>query len=311
MDVGTRLEPHALTRLMRPFLLGEPVAAVGGTTRVGRTAHPPVDQLVLSEVPFTLLGGMQAVEQLRDRVHARLGWNPFGGELPEQGSVLVHRREQLLELDGYRTGVADPDRDLVMRLRARVRGRFPTPVPAMPDAVAWTVPLDRLRSVARERSAVHRRRLDELLRSRRAAADAQAGATGKRARVVLAALALAPVMELLGYALLTLALLRGGLDDPFVPLFLLAVPGYALLLSLWAVALEWAGAGTVRSWRDATRLGAFAVAEQLGYRQRMMWARLGATADALLSRPREDATVSGPSPAPADLRSTADQVRVR
>ena len=31
------------------------------------------------------------------------------------------------------------------------------------------------------------------------------------------------------------------------------------------------------AWRQAARLCAFAVAEQLGYRQRILWARLGAT----------------------------------
>jgi hypothetical protein len=115
----------------------------------------------------------------------------------------------------------------------------------------------------------------------------------------------------LGYLLLAAALLRGGVGDPFVALFLLAVPGFALLLSLWAVALEWASAGTIRSWRDAARWCGFAVAEQLGYRQRIMWARLGATAGALLRRPSGDANRLVPSPAAADVHGAADRVRAR
>jgi cellulose synthase/poly-beta-1,6-N-acetylglucosamine synthase-like glycosyltransferase len=311
MDVNTRLEPDALTRLMRPFLLAEPIASVAATTRVGRAVHPPAAQDVVTEVPFGWLGGMQAIEQLRDGVFARLGWNRFGGQLPDRGGVLLHRREQLLELDGYRTGVADPERDLVRRLRARVRGRLTTAVPALPDAVAWTLAPERLSTIARERSAVHRRRIEELLAWRGATHDAAAGTSGKRAAVVLAAFVVAPAMELLGYVLLALALLRGGASQPFVALFLLAVPGYALLLSLWAVAFERAGAGTLRSWREVMRLCVFAVAEQLGYRQRIMWARLGAAVDALLRRPREDRGRIAPSPVPADVRGTADGVRAR
>jgi cellulose synthase/poly-beta-1,6-N-acetylglucosamine synthase-like glycosyltransferase len=311
MDVNTRLDPDALTRLMRPFLLGEAVASVEARTRIGRPAQSGAAQEVVGEVPFGWLGGVQAVERLRDGVYGRLGWNRFGGRLPDRGSVLLHRREQLLELDGFRTGVADAERDLVSRLRARTRGRMTTAVPALPDAVAWTLAPERLRTVVQGRSAVHRRRVEELLAWRGAAADADGGATGKRAALVLAAVALAPAIELLGYVLLVLALLRGGMSHPFVPLFLLAVPGYALLLSLWAVAFERASAGTPRSWRDALRLALFAVAEQLGYRQRIMWARLGATAAALLRRPRDDAGRIAPSLVPPDVRSTADRVRAR
>jgi cellulose synthase/poly-beta-1,6-N-acetylglucosamine synthase-like glycosyltransferase len=310
MDVNTRLEPNALTRLMRPFLLGEPVASVEGTIRVGRPGHSAAAPDLVGEVPLRWLGGMQAVERLRDGVYGRLGWNRFGGRLPDRSSVLLHRREQLLELDGFRGAVADPERDLVSRLRGRVRGQLATAVPALPDAVAWTLPSERLRSAAQERSGVHRRRVEELLRWRGAAGDEGAGTAGKRA-LVLAAVALAPVMELLGYVLLVVALFQGGTSHPFVPLFLLVVPGYALLLSLWAVAFEWASAGTLRSWREVVRLGLFAVAEQLGYRQRMMWARLGATAAALLGRPGEFAILTAPSAVPPDVRSTVDRARAR
>ena len=306
MDVCTRLVPDALRHLMRPFLLAEPVASVAGATRIGRAGHGGGDPAVSAAVPAGSVGGAQAVEQLRDMVFARVGWNRFGGELPDQRGVLVHRREQLLELDGYRAGVADPERDLVRRLRARQRGRSVTDVPALPDAVAWRLPAGRLASAARERAAVHRGRVEELL-TRQPSAD---GVTGRRAAVALAAGALAPVLELVGYVLLAAALVRGGPSDPFVPLFLVAVPGYALLLSLWAVALEWTVGGTVHGWRDAVRLAGFAVAEQLGYRQRIMWARLGATADALLRRPR---AASAPVLVGADagVRGAAGGVQAR
>ncbi|NUR33321.1 MAG: hypothetical protein HOQ30_04860, partial [Gemmatimonadaceae bacterium] len=55
MDVSTHLEPQALTRLMRPFLLGEPVASVAGTTRVGHGAHATAPQEVVAGVPMRLL----------------------------------------------------------------------------------------------------------------------------------------------------------------------------------------------------------------------------------------------------------------
>lgn len=310
MDVRTRLEPDALTRLMRPFLLGEPAASVAGTARVGRVGHGGAEPDVEAELPSDWLGGAQAIEQLREMVFARLGWNRFGGQLPMRGDVQLHRREQLLELDGYRAGVADPERDLVARLRARLRGRLATAMPFLPDAVAWAPAAAPLRAAARIRGGAHRGLVEELS-TRSSAADAERPRPGRRAVVALAAVVVAPVMELLGYLLLALALLRGGPSDPFVPLFLVAVPGYALLLSLWAVALEWESGGTLRSWRDAGRLCAVAVTEQVGYRQRIMWARLGATVDALLGRPRTDAGRRSPSPDAAEAHGAADRVQAR
>jgi hypothetical protein len=126
-------------------------------------------------------------------------------------------------------------------------------------------------------------------------------------RFALAASCLSPIMEALGYLLLIVALARGGWRHPFVAAFLAAVPGYALLLSVWAIAMEQVTGRRLASWGGALRLGAFAVGEQLGYRQWVMWCRLRATASAVGRRGSEPerAPSAGIEPAPASERVRA------
>ena len=83
-------------------------------------------------------------------------------------------------------------------------------------------------------------------------------------------------MELAGYLLLVIVLATRGRSDPFIPLFAVALLAYAMLLTLWAVVLEAASARPFHSWQDVARLSVFAAAEQVGFRQLLLWCRLRA-----------------------------------
>ena len=275
VDAGSRLEPDALSRLMRPFLLGHRLAAVAGAVRVDRR-----------NATSGWLGGVQEVEAIRDNAFARLGLNKLGGPLSTHGGVLLHRRDLLLEIDGYRGGTADPEFDLVVRLRAHLRAqRLADTIPLIPDAVAWTPAPVSARSMGRQRTLARRGELDVLRTRGGTIFSTRHGLARLLAPIHLAAvIVLAPVLELAGYLILAALLVTRGAGDPLVPLFLLAVPGFALLLSLWAIVLE-AGVRPFDSRRDVLRVSAFAVAEQLGFRQWILWNLIRATWSALRGGP--------------------------
>jgi hypothetical protein len=261
MDVGISLRSDALFRLMRPFLLGQRVAAVAATARVA--------------APRTARAGARAVEALRDLVYAGLGWNRLGGQPAVQDGVLMHRRDYLLELDGYRSGPADPELDLLVRLRDHLRAQqLSDVIPSIPDAVAQ-VSLDAGWGRARRRAA-ERGRAETLRRHRASLFARRYGASRRLAPLhQLVATLVAPVLELVAYAVLVLALLTRGPAAPIVVAILLAMPAYSLLLSWWALALE-ASNPTGALARPASRLIGYAIGEQLGYRQAVMWHRLRA-----------------------------------
>ena len=299
LDVGITLLPDALLRLMQPFLLGERVAAVAAGVRVDRGGGAR-----------RWVTGARMLEALRDSTLVRLGWNRLGGQLPARGDVLLHRRDHLLDIDGFRTSAADPELDVAVRLRGHLRAQqLPHDLPAIPDAVAWAPARASARSVAWRHALVQRGRIEELLR-RRAPEMTAAYDLPRLARLTLALTVLAPLMEAVGYLLLIIAVARAGIADPFVSLFLVAVPGYAMLLSVWAVAIERVTGRQLASWRDVGWMCASALAEQLGYRQWVMWHRLRATGRTLLGRRRSEPERAA-SLALADESPTADGAHAR
>ena len=275
VSAGTMLRADALSRLMRPYLVGQHVAAVSAAARIIKEAAHG-DGRTRRAGSATWRGGALAIRTLRDLVYSRLGWNGVGGQLVTDGGVILHRRDHLLAIDGYRRSAKDPALDLVVRLRAYLASqRLADAILTIPDPIASML-TPAVGDLLRRRAAAHDGQLQVLATHRALLFGSQRSIRRLPATMhLLAGATIAPVMELAGYALLARALLDSGLRDPFVPLFLLAVPGFAITLSLWAIVLEAHAHGFTSRWAIA-RLCGHAVSEQLWYRQWVMWSRLGA-----------------------------------
>ena len=84
----------------------------------------------------------------------------------------------------------------------------------------------------------------------------------------------APLLELYGILTLPVALLLGVVNVPFAVLFLALAYGYAILVTLAAMAMEeWAFHRHER-WRDLGTTLLSSVLENIGYRQLTVWWRL-------------------------------------
>src|SRR5207244_6117362 len=103
VDADTLIEPDALLRLTRPFLLGRHIAAVGGTVRVANSCTVEHGRVTDARVPRRFLPGVQVVEYLRAFLFGRLGWNRLGGNLIISGAFGLFRKEDVLDIHGYRT----------------------------------------------------------------------------------------------------------------------------------------------------------------------------------------------------------------
>jgi len=73
VDADTLIEPDALLRLTRPFLLGREIAAVGGTVRVANNCTVTDGRVTDARVPRKWLPGIQDLEYLRAFLFGRLG----------------------------------------------------------------------------------------------------------------------------------------------------------------------------------------------------------------------------------------------
>ena len=303
MRAGTTLRSDALPRLMRPFLVGQHIAAVSAAARIVPVA-PHGEPSALTARSATWMGGVLAIRTLRDGVYSRLGWNGAGGQLVTDGGVILHRRDHLLAIDGYRRSAMDPALDLLMRLRAYLSSqRFADAILAIADPVASVRP-PAAGDLRRRRAATHDGQLQVLATHRALLFGPSRGTRRLPATAhLIAGAILAPLLEFVGYVLLFRALFSGGSWYPFVPLFLLAVPVFALVLSLWTIVLE-AHAGGFASRGEVGRLCGHAVLEQLWYRQWDMWSRLHALWRAIRGRTDSRSGPASPS-APADPADVA------
>ncbi|MDQ3997453.1 MAG: glycosyltransferase family 2 protein, partial [Gemmatimonadota bacterium] len=278
VDADTLIEPDALLRLARPFLLGTRIAAVGGTVRVANACTIVHGRVTEARVDRRWLPGIQTVEYLRAFLFGRLGWNRLGGNLIISGTFGLFRREYLLAIHGYGTGTGSEDMDLVIRLRCYLREHhLPDVITVIPDPVAWAdVPASR-QALGAQHERWQRGLLQTLWTHRRVLFNPRYGSIGFVAYpFLLFGEALAALFEVFGYAALAVGLVLGAVDIHFARLFVCVVFLYGVLISTWAILLEGVTFRRYRQWRDALRLLLYAFAEPVAYRQLMVWYRIKA-----------------------------------
>ena len=278
VDADTLIEPDALLRLTRPFLLGRRVAAVGGTVRVANGCVVKHGQVTDARVPRRLLPGVQVVEYLRAFLFGRLGWNRLGGNLIISGAFGLFRKDHLLAVGGYDATSIVEDLDLVVRLHRYLRSRkVRYEIPFIPDPVAWTEVPESLRVLARQRGRWQRGLVAAMWRYRGMLFNPRYGRVGLIAVPFYTfGEMIAPLVEVFGYVIIVAGLIAGVVNVSFALLFILVAWGYGMLLSLWAVVLEEVSFHRYRRFGDLVRLVLFATLENFGYHQCGVWWRLQA-----------------------------------
>ncbi len=278
VDADTLIEPDALLRLTRPFLLGRRIAAVGGTVRVANSCLVQDGRVTDAKVPRRFLPGVQVVEYLRAFLFGRLGWNRLGGSLIISGAFGLFRKEYLHAIGGYGVTSVVEDLDLVVRLHRYLQTqKIRYEIPFIPDPVAWTEVPESLAVLGRQRERWHRGLIAAMWEYRGMLFNPRYGRVGLIAVPFFTfGEMLAPVVEVAGYVLTGVGLALGLVNLPFAALFLLVAWGYGMLLSIWAVVLEEVSFRRYRRFGDLLRLLLFGVLETFGYRQLTVWWRLQA-----------------------------------
>ncbi|HEV8398600.1 MAG TPA: glycosyltransferase [Gemmatimonadales bacterium] len=278
VDADTLIEPDALLRLTRPFLLGREVAAVGGTVRVANNCTVKDGRVTDARVPRRLLPGIQVVEYLRAFLFGRLGWNRLGGNLIISGAFGLFRKEYVAAIGGYRTTSIVEDLDLVVRLHRHLRGlKVRYEMPFIPDPVAWTEVPESAKILARQRERWHRGLIAATWQYKGMMFNPRYGPVGFLAMPFYTfGEMLAPLIELFGWVVTVGGLATGLVDTSFALLFVLVAWGYGMLLSIWAVVLEEVSFRRYRRFGDLLLLLLYASLENFGYRQRTVWWRLKA-----------------------------------
>jgi cellulose synthase/poly-beta-1,6-N-acetylglucosamine synthase-like glycosyltransferase len=276
MDADTLIEGDGLQRMVRPFLYATDVVATGGTIRVVNGSEVKHGRVTRAKVPTHMLAGIQVVEYLRAFLFGRLGWNRLGGNIIISGAFGLFQREAVVNAGGYLHDTVGEDMELVLRLkRLSYEQGGPGRIAFVPDPVAWTEVPESAKVLGRQRDRWHRGLADVLWRHRGMMFNPRYGVTGVFVfPYYLFMELLAPLIEVIGLAVLVLGLAFGMLDWKFAALFYLTAYGLGTALTAFTLILENISFHRYTTFRDRALLFWWALVENLGYRQVTVYWRL-------------------------------------
>ncbi|HUG38884.1 MAG TPA: glycosyltransferase family 2 protein [Longimicrobiales bacterium] len=269
IDADTLIEPDALLRMVRPFLLDDRTLAAGGTIRVVNGCTVRNGRVTEVHLPRRFVAALQVVEYMRAFLFGRLGWNRLGGNLIISGAFGIFRRDEVIAAGGYLHDTVGEDVELVARLRKTARDLGgPDRVAFIPDPVAWTEVPESLRVLRQQRDRWHRGLADTLWRHRAVTLNPRYGVLGLFVFPYFVFVELiAPVIELVGLAGLCAGLWIGALDARFALLFFLVAYGFGVVLNALTVLLDEMNFQRYDSLPQRLALLGLSLIDSMGYRQ--------------------------------------------
>jgi cellulose synthase/poly-beta-1,6-N-acetylglucosamine synthase-like glycosyltransferase len=276
LDADCVLERNALLRLMRPVIASPlNVVASGGIIRIlngCRVAEGEVSEVAL---PATGLERFQVVEYLRSFLFGRTGWDLLGGTVIVSGAFAVFHRETVIEAGGFSLDTVTEDMDLIIRLHRwavenghRVRTSFTS------DPVCWAECPASLQMLARQRRRWQLGLCQTLWKNSQVLFNPKYGIVGMLSFPFQFYIeGLGAVVEFLGYVLMPFTFALGaGLPELYIAFVSLGLT-YAAFLSVGSVVLEELTHRRYPSLRDLRILLAYALLENFGYRQLLLFYR--------------------------------------
>ena len=287
IDADSIIEDNALLRVVKPFM-EKPVetVAAGGIVRIVNGCEVKegrVTRIALSDRPLPIL---QVVEYLRAFLTGRVGWSSLQSLLIISGAFGIYKKREVIEIGGYTHDTDTEDLELVVRLHEHMRRKKkPYRVVFVPDPVCWTEAPETLRVLARQRNRWHRGLLQTLWLHKRMIFNPRYGRVGLVAFPYFAIFELlGPFIETIGYVAVIVSFLLGMLDVQFFLMFLSVAILYGMFLSIAAILLEEISFRRYPGWIDLTKLLAYAIIENFGYRQVLSAMKVKAFWDAIRRR---------------------------
>ena len=277
VDADSILDPDSLIVVTKPFA-DDPtrVVATGGVIRAANACKVVGGRIVEVNLAKSWIVRIQVIEYLRAFLLGRTGWSRFGAVILISGAFGMFRRDVLVEVGGLDPDSIGEDFELVMRIhRHMIEHRRDYRVQFVAEPVSWTeVPVTAavLRS---QRKRWHRGLWETLWKYRGMLSNPRYGKVGLVALPYYWAFELvAPLLELVGLVLVVLGFALGVVNVSYALMFIAVAYGYAILVTVVAVALEELAFHKYSRWRDLGAILAASVLENLGYRQATAWWRL-------------------------------------
>ena len=227
-------------------------------------------------LPKTAVERFQVVEYLRSFLFGRTGWDLLGGTLIVSGAFAVFHRETVLETGGFQHDTVTEDMDLIVQIHRwavhnnrKIKMRFTS------DPVCWTECPPNLQMLGRQRRRWQLGLGQTLWKNSEMLFNGKFGLVGMASFPFhLYVEALGAPVEFIGYFMVPLALLFGMVPVPLFILFVALSLVYGSFLSVGSVLLEELTYRRYPAFRDLMILLLYAVLENIGYRQVVLWYRV-------------------------------------
>ncbi|MGZ4601210.1 MAG: glycosyltransferase family 2 protein [Oryzihumus sp.] len=277
VDADSLLDPDALLTVAKPFA-DDPIrtVATGGVVRAANGCTVVAGRIVEIRTPRQWLPRVQIVEYLRAFLLGRTGWSRLGALILISGAFGLFRRDVLVEVQGLDTDSIGEDFELVMRIHRHMRrAKRDYRVEFVSEPVSWTEVPANLTVLRSQRRRWHRGLWEVLWKYRGMVLNPRYGRIGMIALPWYWVFELlAPALELAGIILVPLGLALGLVNVRFALLFVLVAYGYAIVVTLAAMAVEELSFHKYPRWRDLGATLLASVAENVGYRQLTAWWRV-------------------------------------
>jgi cellulose synthase/poly-beta-1,6-N-acetylglucosamine synthase-like glycosyltransferase len=271
VDADSLLDPDALLTVSKPFA-DDPlrVIATGGVIRAVNGCKVRAGRVTEVRMPKQWVARIQVVEYLRAFLLGRTGWSKLGALALISGAFGLFRRDIVVAIQGFDPDSMGEDFELVTHMHRHMREKAGTDyrVVFVAEPVSWTEVPSTVGVLGRQRRRWHRGLVQVLWRHRVMLLRPKYGRIGLVALPYYVVFELlAPVLEIAGVVLVPLGLLLGAVDVRFGLLFLAVAYGYAMLVSLAALAVEEFSFHRYGRWRDLGVAVVAVVLENFGYRQ--------------------------------------------
>lgn len=281
IDADCVIEPDGLLHMARPFLVDSRLAASAGVVRPSNGLTVENGTITRRGLPRTLLGLNQEIEYARSFQWARTGLSRLRSMLCISGALLLVKKSVFEAAGGPWPESITDDMEFAIRLNAHIydrrNNRAGHTLAYTPDAVCYTEVPESWRQYASQRNRWQRGTLQSILRHWRMLFNPRYGITGVFGLpFFLIFEALAPLVELLAYAL-AIGLLIAGVAT-WKDVFVFAFLAYAasVFLTLLAVLINESSRWRTASWGEFWKMIAAIFTDNLGFHQfRLVCALVG------------------------------------
>jgi cellulose synthase/poly-beta-1,6-N-acetylglucosamine synthase-like glycosyltransferase len=276
LDADCLLEHDALLRLMDPIVNSDQkIVASGGIVRILNGCEARDGQVVRVGLPRTWLERFQVVEYLRSFLLGRTGWHQLEGTLIVSGAFAVFDRASVIDAGGFSHDTVTEDMDMIVQLHhwaaehnRSIRMSFTS------GPVCWTECPSTVSMLGNQRRRWQLGLCQTLWKHSGMMFQWKNGIVGWLSFPFHAYIeGLGAVVEILGYGMIPLGIFLGVIKPDLLLLFILLGLVYGGFLSVGAVLLEELTYRRYPRLIDLLTLLAFAVFENIGYRQLVLYYR--------------------------------------